>query len=197
MIMGLEQIANEVGKCTRCRLCSTRVNAVPGDGSPNAKIMLIGEAPGSNEDAQGKPFVGRAGRLLNEMLAKAGLRREDIYITNVVKCKPPGNRDPEPEEIGACSPYLDRQIEAIRPLILGGLGRYSSQYLMEKYGLEFPGITKAHGNAYKVDSLFGHFLIFPLYHPAAAIYNQKLRPELERDIAELARIAGIIKMQDI
>lgn len=186
--MKLEEINSTIRTCEKCVLYKTRTNAVPGDGSPNALIMFVGEAPGKNEDLQGKPFVGRAGQLLNEMLANAGLKREEVYITNIVKCRPPNNRDPEYDEIRTCSPYLDTQIEIIKPKILVGLGRYASQYLFEKYGLIFPGISVAHGQAHKVDSLYAHLVLFPMYHPAAAIYNQKLRPVLEHDFEELARV---------
>ncbi len=180
-MISLESIITEINKCEKCPLAKTRTQPVPGDGNPNADIMFIGEAPGRNEDLQGKPFVGRAGQLLNDMLEKVGLKREDIYITNIVKCRPPKNRDPEKEEIAACSPYLDLQIAQIKPKVLVGLGRYASAYLFEKYGLEFPGISVAHGRPYKVDNLYAHLVIFPMYHPAAAIYNQRLRPTLEED----------------
>ncbi|MHA1860176.1 MAG: type-4 uracil-DNA glycosylase [Candidatus Asgardarchaeia archaeon] len=183
--MDLESIAEQIKTCTLCPLAQTRTNPVPGEGNPKAEIMFVGEAPGKNEDLQGRPFVGKAGQLLNELLEGVGLKREDIFITNIVKCRPPGNRDPRPEEIQACAPYLDKQIEVISPKAIVGLGRYASQHLFEKYGLEFPGITTAHGRPYKIDNLYHHFLIFPIYHPAAAIYNQRLRPILEEDFKTL------------
>ncbi len=183
--MTLDEIAVQVRTCTKCPLYKTRTNAVPGDGNPHAKIMFIGEAPGMNEDLQGKPFVGAAGKLLNTMLEKAGLERSEVYITNIVKCRPPENRDPLPDEKEACSPYLDAQIGQIQPHVIVCLGRHSAEYMFTKYGLEFPGITKARGQPYKVDSLFGHFILFPVYHPAATIYNQQLRPTLEHDFEVL------------
>lgn len=186
--MSIDEVAAQVRVCTKCPLCETRVNAVPGEGNPRAKVMLIGEAPGGSEDEQGRPFVGTAGKLLNEMLGKAGLRREDVFITNIVKCRPPGNRDPLPEEKEMCSPYLDAQIECIRPAVIVCLGRHSAEYMFSRFGKEFPGITKARGRPYKVDSLFGHFILFPTYHPAATIYNQQLRPVLESDFMALADI---------
>ncbi|MEM3363915.1 MAG: type-4 uracil-DNA glycosylase [Candidatus Micrarchaeia archaeon] len=188
--MSIEDIAAKVKVCTKCSLCKTRIKAVPGEGNSNAKIMLIGEAPGASEDEQGKPFVGAAGKLLNQMLENAGLKREDVFITNIVKCRPPGNRDPLPEEKTACSPYLDAQIEAIQPAVIVCLGRHSAEYMFSKFGIEFPGITKARGQPRKVDSLFGHFILFPTYHPAATIYNQQLRPVLESDFKVLA---GLVK----
>ncbi|MEM0437794.1 MAG: type-4 uracil-DNA glycosylase [Candidatus Micrarchaeia archaeon] len=186
--MLLDEIAAQVKQCDKCPLHKSRTNAVPGEGNPHAKIMLVGEAPGENEDLQGRPFVGRAGQLLNEMLSENGLTRDDVFITNIVKCRPPGNRDPEPEEKAACSPYLDQQVEALQPRVIVCLGRHSAEYLFTKYGLEFPGITQARGRPYKVDSLFGHFILFPVYHPAATIYNQQLRPVLKDDFRKLAEI---------
>ncbi|MCX8205624.1 MAG: type-4 uracil-DNA glycosylase [Candidatus Micrarchaeota archaeon] len=188
--MGLEEISAQVKACEKCQLCKSRTNAVPGEGSPHAKIMLVGEAPGENEDLQGRPFVGRAGQLLNEMLAEIGLRRENVFITNIVKCRPPGNRDPLPEEKAICSPYLDMQIECIQPKIIVCLGRHSAEYLFTRYGIEFPGITLARGKPYKVDSLFGHFTLFPVYHPAATIYNQQLRPVLRADFQKLQKLVS-------
>ncbi len=189
----LRDIEEQIKTCQKCPLHNQRRNPVPGDGNPNAEIMFIGEAPGRNEDIQGRPFVGRAGQLLNEMLEAVGLKREDIFITNIVKCRPPGNRDPEKEEIAACSPYLDQQIAIMQPKVLVGLGRYASQYLFEKYGLEFPGISIAHGRPYKVDNLYAHIVIFPMYHPAAAIYNQRLRPTLEEDFRILKETLNKLK----
>ncbi len=186
--MSLEEIASQVKVCTKCQLCKTRTNAVPGEGNPRARILFVGEAPGGNEDVQGRPFVGAAGKLLNQMLEKVGLKREDVFVTNIVKCRPPENRDPEPDEKTTCSPYLDAQIDTIRPAVVVCLGRHSAEYMFTKYGKEFPGITKARGQAYKVDSLFGHFILFPVYHPAATIYNQQLRPVLEGDFRTLADI---------
>ena len=190
----LDEIASEIRVCTKCPLHTTRRNAVPGEGNPHARIMFVGEAPGENEDEQGRPFVGAAGKLLTQMLEKAGVHREDVFITNIVKCRPPGNRDPEPSEKEACSSYLDAQIEIIRPAIIVCLGRHSAEYMFTKYGMEFPGITKARGQAYKVDSLFGHFILFPTYHPAATIYNQQLRPTLEQDLKRVGEIARNIRI---
>jgi len=178
-VIELEQVAAEVRVCPKCELARTRTNAVPGEGQPNARVMLIGEGPGWHEDQQGRPFVGNAGKFLNELLAKAGLKREDVFITNVVKCRPPGNRDPMPDEIAACAPYLDRQLAAIDPDVVVTLGRFS----MARW---FPGerISRIHGQA-KRD---GRRLIVPMYHPAAALHQAALRGAIEEDFAKLPKI---------
>jgi uracil-DNA glycosylase family 4 len=156
----LEQVAREVSGCTRCPLSQSRTNAVPGEGAPRAEIMFIGEGPGFHEDQSGRPFVGAAGNFLTELLTKIGLDRESVYITNVVKCRPPGNRDPEPQEMQACSDYLERQIELIDPKVIVTLGRFS----MARW---FPSarISRIHGQARQM----GRRLIVPFYHPAAAL----------------------------
>ena len=175
----LDEIAAEVRVCTRCELCRTRTHAVPGAGPSDARVMLIGEAPGWHEDQQGKPFVGNSGSFLNELLALAGLGRDDVFITNVVKCRPPGNRDPMPDEIAACASYLDRQIEAIDPDVVVTLGRFS----MARW---FPGerISKIHG----VPKQDGRRLIVPMYHPAAALHQGSLRGAIEADFANLPKL---------
>lgn len=174
----LDRIAEEVRTCPKCELARTRTNAVPGAGNPNARVMLVGEGPGWHEDQQGLPFVGNAGKFLNELLGKAGLVREDVFITNVVKCRPPGNRDPLPDEIAACAPYLDRQIAQIDPDVIVTLGRFS----MSKW---FPGerISRIHGQPKKD----GRRLIVPMYHPAAALHQASLRGAIEDDFAKLPK----------
>ncbi|MDP9363015.1 MAG: uracil-DNA glycosylase [Chloroflexota bacterium] len=175
----LERVAAEVRVCPKCELARTRTKAVPGEGPPKARVMLIGEGPGWHEDQQGRPFVGNAGKFLNELLGKAGLRREDVFVTNVVKCRPPGNRDPLPDEIAACATYLERQIAAIDPDVVVTLGRFS----MARW---FPGerISRIHGQP-KRD---GRRLIVPMYHPAAALHQGALRGAIEEDFAKLPRI---------
>jgi DNA polymerase len=175
----LERVAAEVRVCPKCELARTRTKAVPGEGPPKARVMLIGEGPGWHEDQQGRPFVGNAGKFLNELLGKAGLRREDVFVTNVVKCRPPGNRDPMPDEIAACATYLERQIAAIDPDVVVTLGRFS----MARW---FPGerISRIHGQP-KRD---GRRLIVPMYHPAAALHQGALRGAIEEDFAKLPRI---------
>ena len=175
----LEQVAAEVRVCPKCELARTRTKAVPGEGPAKARVMLIGEGPGWHEDQQGRPFAGNAGKFLNELLGKAGLRREDVFVTNVVKCRPPGNRDPLPDEIAACATYLERQIAAIDPDVVVTLGRFS----MARW---FPGerISRIHGQP-KRD---GRRLIVPMYHPAAALHQGALRGAIEEDFAKLPRI---------
>jgi uracil-DNA glycosylase len=173
----LKQIADEVRGCQNCGLYHTRKLSVPGEGPADAAIMFIGEGPGFNENEQGRPFVGAAGKFLEELLAKAGLKRKDVFICNVVKCRPPDNRDPEPSEIIACGKYLDRQIEAINPKVIVTLGRFS----MAKF---FPNarISLIHGKANRVNDC----LVVAMYHPAAALHQPALRPDLEKDFAGLA-----------
>lgn len=175
----LDQIADEIRVCERCELHRTRTKSVPGEGPADARVMLIGEAPGWNEDQQGRPFVGAAGKFLEELLAKAGLRRSDVFITNVVKSRPPGNRDPLPDEIAACAPFLDRQIGIIDPDVIVTLGRFS----MARW---FPGerISRIHGQPKRI----GRRLIVPMYHPAAALHQQALRSTIEEDFARLPKI---------
>ena len=172
----LEAIAEEVKVCTDCELCRGRTHAVPGVGDPNTRVMLIGEGPGFNEDKQGLPFVGQSGKLLSELLSHAGLTREDVFITNVVKCRPPGNRDPLPDEIAACSNYLDRQIEAINPDVIVTLGRFS----MSRW---FPGerISQVHGKPRRS----GERMIVPMYHPASALHQRAILPDIQADFRQL------------
>jgi uracil-DNA glycosylase family 4 len=191
----LAQVAAEVRICTKCDLHKGTKNGVPGDGSPHAEVMFIGEAPGYREDQQGKPFVGPAGQFLNELLASVGLDRSSVFITNVVKHRPPENRDPLPEEIAACSGYLDRQIAAINPKVIVTLGRYS----MAKF---FPGakISAIHGQAKRI----GGRIVVAMYHPAAALHQQSLRQTLVDDfqraipaaLAEAAKMAPPPKKQE-
>jgi len=175
----LQQIAAEVNECTKCPLHQGRTHGVPGEGPINAEIMFIGEAPGRNEDQQGRPFVGQAGKLLEQLLAEIGLTRDDVWIANVVKCRPPGNRDPMPEEIAACSEYLERQIALLQPKMIATLGRYS----MEKF---FPGakITRMHGKAERR----GERVVIPLFHPAYVLRNMAALPDAKRDMQRIPRL---------
>jgi uracil-DNA glycosylase family 4 len=174
--MTIEQLEAAIRACTLCALHKGRTQAVPGEGPANADIMFIGEGPGFHEDRQGRPFVGAAGQFLEELLASINLTREQVYIANVVKCRPPGNRDPLPEELSACAPYLDRQIELIRPKVIVTLGRFS----MARF---FPGasISKIHGQPKRV----GNVLVVPMFHPAAALHQPKWRPVVEADFKRL------------
>lgn len=165
-----------------------RTNAVPGSGSYDAKIMFVGEAPGYWEDQKGLPFVGRAGKVLDELLTEISLKRYDVYITNIVKCRPPNNRDPDEDEIKACSPYLDRQIDIIRPKVIVPLGRHSMSYLLRKFGFEPEPISRIHGKIFEARTLFGRIIIMPMYHPAVALYKPQLREELRNDFKKLKEI---------
>lgn len=174
----LAEIRKEVDVCTRCELYRSATHGVPGEGNPEARILLIGEAPGWHEDKQGKPFVGNSGKFLTELLESAGLSREEVFITNIVKHRPPSNRDPLPDEVLACSIYLERQIDAIDPDVIVTLGRFS----MAKY---FPGekISKIHGHPKEVGGRY----IVPMYHPAAALHNGSLRETIMDDFKKLPR----------
>ena len=162
---------------------------VIGEGSHFSKVMFVGEAPGANEAKTGRPFVGAAGKFLNEMLIGAGGKREDVYITNIVKDRPPENRDPSPEEIFMYGPFLDRQIEIIQPKVIATLGRFSMNYVMQKLGLDFEiePISKAHGKSFEAQVSYGKVLVVPLYHPAAALYNGRMRDVLKKDFEILKK----------
>lgn len=177
----LSQLAEQIRSCQRCRLAQTRLQAVPGEGPERAPFLLIGEGPGFHEDRQGRPFVGRSGDLLETLLASIGLGRRDVFIANVVKCRPPDNRDPLPDEIEACRPYLDRQIELIQPKLVITLGRIS----MARY---FPGqsITRIHGQIKWV----GEMGFVPMFHPAAALRNPQWMTAIRADFAQLAPLVA-------
>ncbi len=172
----LSQLQQEIALCQQCQLAKYRTRTVPGEGAEDAEIMFIGEAPGWHEDQQGRPFVGPAGLFLEQLLASIGLRREQVYIANVIKCRPTGNRDPLPAEILACRTWLERQIELIHPQIIVTLGRYSM-------AMFFPGksISKIHGTAQKRDNV----IYYAMYHPAAALHQQRLRRAIEEDMLKI------------
>jgi len=182
----LAELNRQIEACQRCGLGQMRTRAVAGTGPADAQIMFIGEAPGFHEDRKGLPFVGAAGKFLDELLASIELNRDRVFIGNVIKCRPPGNRDPKPEEIAACRPYLDRQIELVRPRIIITLGRFS----MARY---FPGasISRIHGQPKRA----GGVIYFPMFHPAAALHQPRWRPLLEEDIRKvpglLAELEGV------
>ena len=182
----LQDIENEIRSCKKCNLWMTKTNYVPGEGNPNAKVVFIGEAPGREEDKQGKPFVGNAGKLLTEVMEKFGLRREDVYITNVLKCRPPNNRDPTPEEIEACKPYLVRQLDVIKPSIIVCLGRHSANVIFNMFGLRFSSISKVRGKFFEVSKWNKTVKIIPIYHPAAVLYRPQLREDFENDFKKIA-----------
>ena len=177
--LALREVSESVSVCQKCELSKGRNMAVPGEGNPNADIVFIGEGPGFHEDKQGRPFVGQAGKFLDELLASIDLRRQDVYICNVVKCRPPSNRDPQPGEIEACSPWLQQQLDIIKPKMIVTLGRFS----MSRY---FPGqaIGRIHGQTKEVDGV----VIVPMYHPAAALHQASLRRVIEQDFQKLPEV---------
>jgi DNA polymerase len=177
----MKPVEIEVRACHKCDLWKQRKNAVPGEGDLDAAVMFIGEAPGYWEDVKGRPFVGAAGKLLDEMLSRVGFSRGEVYITNVVKCRPPENRDPLPNEIKTCTPYLDRQIRIIEPKFIVTLGKHAVSYVLPNAGFETGIITEIHGRVYEGNLLGFKVFIIPMYHPAAALYNAKYKDELNRD----------------
>jgi len=191
----MRKIKDEVLSNTKLPLYKDRKKnknfPVIGEGSHSAKIMFIGEAPGKNEAATGRPFCGASGKFLDELLAHVAIKREDVYITNIVKDRPPGNRDPLPNEIESYSQYLDRQIDIIRPKVIATLGRFSMVYIMKKFGLDakLDYISKIHGKVFEAKALFGEVVIIPLYHPAVAIYNANTKDELKKDFAILKKFS--------
>ena len=189
----LQEVATEVSTCTKCKLCKGRTKAVPGEGNAHARILFIGEGPGYHEDKQGRPFVGPAGQFLDELLASINLKRPDVFITNVVKCRPPNNRDPETDEIAACNNYLDRQIAAIQPQVIVTLGRFS----MAKF-FGNSKITTIHGRAQKKDG----YICIAMYHPAAGLHRAELKDVIREDfkkipivVAEAERMATEVPKQ--
>jgi DNA polymerase len=182
--LALTAFGEQVAGCTRCRLAQARTQVVFGVGSPDADLMFVGEAPGFHEDQQGIPFVGQAGQLLTRLLAGIGMAREDVFVANVLKCRPPGNRDPAPDEIEACESHLFRQIELIRPRVVATLGNFATKLLSGKQ----TGITRVHGQEQE-RTLGGHrVLLYPLYHPAAALYTPAMLRVLEEDFRRLPQL---------
>jgi len=183
----LEKIREQVLDCKKCPLYKSRINTVFGEGNPKAKIMFIGEAPGANEDKTGVPFCGRAGNILDELLDSISLNRKDIFIANVLKCRPPKNRNPNREEIIACTPYLSKQIKLINPIVICPLGNYSTSFVLEKYklGNNIDGISKLHGKLFEINTLSGKLKIFPLYHPAVVAYKPSMKEILSEDFKKL------------
>jgi DNA polymerase len=177
----LARSTEEWSDCRDCRLSQGRTMVVVGDGDPDADLMFVGEAPGFHEDKQGIPFVGQAGGLLDELLGLIGLARPDCYIANVIKCRPPGNRDPQPDEIEACEGKLYRQIAIVRPRVIATLGNFSTRLLSGRQH----GVSRVHGQARRTTLGGLQVVLFPLYHPAAALYNPRLRPELEADVRRI------------
>jgi DNA polymerase len=177
----LREYADQTAICTTCALAKGRTQVVFGSGSPNADLMFVGEAPGFHEDQQGVPFVGQAGKLLDTLLGGIGLTRADVFVANVLKCRPPGNRDPLPEEIAACEPHLFRQIELIQPKLVATLGNFATKLLSGKPA----GITRVHGHEQEVTLGARTVLLYPIFHPAAALYTPSMLKVLEEDFARI------------
>ncbi len=193
--MGIEtldyrSLVERIRECTLCRLHSTRRNPVPGEGPVPSRVMLVGEAPGRMEDLEGRPFVGQAGRLLDKLLGLAGLSRGMVYITNVVKCRPPGNRDPRQDEIQACNPYLRRQIQLVEPEVIVALGRIAGATLYSMAGLRWRGIRAERGRQREATIADRRVVLYPTFHPAAALYNREVLPLLEEDFRRLGEVLG-------
>lgn len=176
----LAEIRSQVENCHRCSLCESRTNIVFGEGDSHAKVLIIGEAPGKNEDLQGRPFVGAAGKFLDELLVAAKLKREEVFIANVLKCRPPSNRNPRADEIEACAPFLRAQTKSIDPLVIVTLGNFATQFIL-KTGA---GITSLRGQIFQS----GRFLVLPVFHPAAAIYDRSKRDVLINDFKQIGQV---------
>lgn len=182
------KLNTEIMNCRKCVLSMYRKNPVPGEGRRDALIMFVGEAPGAREDEEGRPFVGSAGKLLTSLIESIGLTREEVYITNIVKCRPPNNRDPEPEEVDACSPYLVKQIILIKPRIIVALGRHSGKFLFEKAGLKWRSISSERGRVHRVKFFENETILTATYHPAAALYNPEVKHLLMKDFEIIGRM---------
>jgi uracil-DNA glycosylase len=182
----LREYAEQTATCTKCALAKGRTQVVFGSGNPDADLMFVGEAPGFHEDQQGVPFVGQAGKLLERLLEGIGLTRADVFVANVLKCRPPGNRDPMPEEIAACEPHLFHQIELIEPTLVATLGNFATKLLSGKPA----GITRVHGYEQEVTLGTRSVLLYPIYHPAAALYTPSMLKVLEEDFARIPDLLG-------
>ena len=185
----MNQITAQVRSCTHCELSQTRTKVVMGAGTLDAKIVLVGEAPGRKEDESGLPFVGSAGKLLDSLLAATGLARDDVFIGNIIKCRPPKNRRPKKSEVAQCEGYMMEQLEIIKPQVIAPMGNSSLSYFQERFGLEKQVIGDVHGRVFEIDAPWGKNKMFPLYHPAAAIYRRHLLGELKEDMKKLGKLA--------
>ncbi len=188
----LRVIRDEVLECTKCPLYKTRIYPVIGQGNHQAEIVFVAEAPGANENKTGRPFCGQAGKVLDELLASVNIKREDIYITNILKCRPPKNRNPLQSEIDACTPYLIRQLKIIQPKVICCLGNFSSRFVMELFGLSdmYKGISRIHGQTFQGEYEGQKVAIIPLYHPAVASYNQNMIGVLKNDLMILGQLVN-------
>lgn len=184
----LKELYKRISECNRCDLSKTKNNYVFGVGSANAKIIFVGEAPGFWEDQKGEPFVGRAGKFLDALLEHIGLKREDVYIANILKCRPPENRDPTQEEIKACTPFLDELIGIVKPKVIVALGRHSMGYLFDKFNIKKDGISRIHGEYFTIENDMTRFFLIALYHPAVALYNPNMRDILKKDFEKIKEL---------
>lgn len=182
----LEEIAEKVITCTRCDLAEGRLNAVPGEGPQHAEIMFVGEAPGAKEDETGRPFVGQSGKLFTELLESVGIKREDVFITSIIKCRPPENRDPTEEEVKACAPYVLTQLDSISPVVLVTMGNVAYDFFSSTFYLPKKTVGEVRGKVFRLHSTGCRFLI-PTYHPAGLIYNRKLIPQFKEDMIKVLR----------
>lgn len=178
--LSLEEIRAQVEQCHACSLCEGRTNVVFGEGDPHARVLIVGEAPGKNEDLQGKPFVGAAGKFLDELLEAAGLKREEVFIANVLKCRPPSNRNPQANEIETCAPFLRMQTQTIDPLVIVTMGNFATQFILRTG----TGITQLRGTVQQA----GRFVVLPVFHPAAAIYDRSKRDVLLADFQQVGEL---------
>ncbi len=181
----MKNVADLVKNCKKCDLWKTRTKPVIGEGSEDANIIFIGEAPGYNEDRQGLPFVGKAGGILDQSLDSIGLQRQDVYIANILKCRPPKNRNPLKSEVDICTGYLNKQIELIQPEVIIPLGNFATSYIFEKFGLKYDKISNVHGRIFQVSTIFGNIKIIPMYHPAVATYNPNTKDILIEDFKSI------------
>lgn len=181
----MQVLSKEIADCKKCSLWKTRNHPVIGEGSLHSNLFFIGEAPGSNEDKQGRPFVGRAGAILDELIKSIGLRRDEVYIGNILKCRPPNNRNPLPSEIKACSPFLEKQIHLIDPSVIIPLGSFATEYVLTMFDIPFTKISQVHGKIYTTKTLYNTIHIIPMYHPAVATYNPNKKSILLEDMNQV------------
>jgi len=186
----IDELSEQVKNCKKCELWKTRNKSIVGDGNINADVMIVGESPGYNEDVQGKAFVGAAGNVLNHLLSLVGLKRGEIYITNVLKCHPPRNHSPSKKEIGSCIPFLKKQIEIIKPRIIFCLGKFASNEIFNMFNVKFTQISELHGQVFEANAFFGKLKLIPLFHPAVACYRNYMLETLENDFKGISNLFG-------
>ena len=184
----MDRLAEEVSNCRRCDLCKLRENVVFGEGDLETAVVLVGEAPGRREDEEGRPFVGSAGKLLNRILDETGLNRGDIYITNIVKCRPPGNRRPNQGEVEECATHLDKQLSLIEPRVIVPMGNSATGYFLKRHGLRRQAIGSIRGHVLPIKAAWGDAKLYPIYHPAAILYNRRLEEDLRNDLRALRKL---------